>query len=190
MKPVSDALNNWIKTLITNHNHSRMKFIPMNDNKYDRGTSYVIEFGSVPHFQSKKEDTLIRICMSTYYMNHPNNNHIHTNILITKPSVLRTNNKPQDSSWFCINCDRLKCKDIKDFIEYFRKGFSKINDVYYRPNSLIAYNPDDYAEKFKEFNAYDYKQIMDFFEGCKSFLEKRNETNKRVKDAKKDFKKG
>ena len=26
MKPVSDALNNWIKTLITNHNHSRMKF--------------------------------------------------------------------------------------------------------------------------------------------------------------------
>lgn len=48
MKPVSDALNNWIKTLITNHNHSRMKFIPMNDNKYGRGTSYVIEFGSVP----------------------------------------------------------------------------------------------------------------------------------------------
>lgn len=189
MKPVSDALNNWIKTLITNHNHSRMKFIPMNDNKYDRGTSYVIEFGCVPHFQTKKEYTLIRICMSTYFMNKLNNNHIHTNIMITKPSVLRTD-KPQDSSWFCINCDRLKCKDIVDFIEYFRKGFYKITEVYYRPNPLIAYNPKDYVEKFKEFNAYDYKQIMDFFDGCKSFLEKRNETNKRVKDAKKDFKKG
>ena len=112
MKPVSDALNNWIKTLITNHNHSRMKFIPMNDNKYDRGTSYVIEFGSVPHFQSKKDDTLIRICMSTYYMNHPNNNHIYTHIMITKPSVLRTD-KPQDSSWVCISCDRLiSCQQL------------------------------------------------------------------------------
>lgn len=189
MKPVSDALNNWIKTLITNHNHSRMKFIPMNDNKYDRGTSYVIEFGSVPHYQTKKDDTLIRICMSTYYMNHPNNNHIYTHIMITKPSVLRTE-KPQDSSWFCISCDRLKCKDITDFIEYFRKGFYGINDVYYRPNPLIAHHPDDYVKTFKEFNAYDYKQIMDFFDGCKSFLEKRNETNKRVNDAKKDFKRG
>lgn len=189
MKPASDALNNWIKTLITNHNYSRMKFIPMNDNKNDLGTSYVIEFGSVPHFQSKREDSLIRIFMSTYYMNQPNNNHIYTHIMITKPSVLRTG-KPQDSSWFYIDCDRLKCKDIKDFIEYFKKGFYNINDVYYRPNSLIAYNPDDYAEKFKEFNAYDYKQIMNFFEGCKSFLEKRNVTNKRVNDAKKDFKNG
>ena len=189
MKPVSDALNNWIKTLITNHKHSRMKFIPLNDNKYDRGTSYVIEFGSVAHYQTKKDDTLIRICMSTYFMNLPNNNHIHTNILITKPSVLRTN-KPQDSSWFCINCDRLKCKDISDFIDYFRKGFSEIYDIYYRPNPLIAYHPDDHAERFKELNAYDYKQIMDFFDGCKSFLEKRNETNKRVKDVNKDFKKG
>ena len=188
MKPVSDALNNWIKTLITNHNHSRMKFIPMNDNKYDRGTSYVIEFGTVPHYQTKKDDTLIRICMSTYYMNHPNNNHIYTHIMITKPSVLRTD-KPQDSSWFCISCDRLKCKDITDFIEYFRKGFYGINDVYYRSNPLIAHHPDDYVKTFKEFNAYDYKQIMDFFDGCKSFLEKRNETNKRVKDVKKDFKK-
>lgn len=189
MKPASDALNNWIKTLITNHNHSRMKFIPINDSKYDRGTSYIIEFGSVPNYQAKEEDTLIRIWLSTYFMNKPNNNHIHTNIMITKPSVLRTN-KPQDSSCFCINCDRLKCKDIKDFIEYFRKSYTKIDYIYYSHNTLIAYHPDDHVEKFKELNAYDYKQIMDFFDGCKSFLEKRNETNKRVKDAKKDFKKG
>jgi hypothetical protein len=90
----------------------------------------------------------------------------------------------------CISCDRLKCKDITDFIEYFRKGFYGINDVYYRPNPLIAHHPDDYVKTFKEFNAYDYKQIMDFFDGCKSFLEKRNETNKRVNDVKKDFKRG
>ena len=184
MKPVTDALNNWIKTLITNRKHSYFRFIPMNNEKYTLGTNYVMEHGQVPHFQKKTDDTLLRICFNTL-----SSKTICTKVMITKPSVLRTG-KANDDDWFRIECDRLKCKDIVEFIEYFKTNFKKIINNYYRPNPLIAYNPDDHAEKFKLLNAYDYTQTMNFFEGCKSFLEKRNENNKRVKEVNKDFKKG
>lgn len=181
MKPVTDALNNWIKTFVVHKTFKLFKLHLIPSDGRAQGVFYSMVYGTVPEQHHNSRSDLLAFHFST----NTKENKIEVNVVIAKPSVMSTCMSYNEK--FC--CKNLTCKDIITITEYVKKNYTKkIMEIYYN-NSASFNHPENPIDDFKKFYPSDYNLVNGFIEGCKSLINKIENTNKKKKEIKHDFKK-
>lgn len=181
MKPVTDALNHWIQTFVVHKTFKKFKLY-MIPSGIGTGSFYSMVYGEVPERHHNSKSDLLAYNFNT----NTKENRIEVRIVLAKPSVMSTCTSNNE----IICCENLTCKDIITIAEYVKNNFTnKIMEVYFR-NPANFKHPENPIDDFKNFYPSDYNMVNGFIEGCKSLINKIENTNKKKKEIKQDFKKG
>lgn len=181
MKPVTDALNHWIQTFVVHKTFKQFKLY-LTPSGGAPGVYYNMVYGKVPERHHNSESDLLAFNFITI----PKENRIGVRIVLAKPSVI----SDCTSNYEIICCENLTCKDIITITEYVKKNFTnKIMEIYFR-NPAHFKHPENPIDDFKNYYPGDYNLVNGFIEGCKSLINKIENTNKKKNEIKQDFKKG
>lgn len=181
MKPVTDALYNWIKTFVVHKTFKCFKLYMIPTDGQLLGVYYSMVYGTVPELHHNSQSELLAFHFST----DTKENKIKVRVVLAKPSVMSTRMSYNDE--FC--CENLTCKDIITITEYVKKNYTKkIMEIYYY-NPADFKHPENPIDDFKRLYPRDYNLANGFIEGCKSLINKIENTNKKKKEIKLDFRK-
>lgn len=187
MKPVTDALKNWIKVLMTNDEFTYSEFRHFH---FKPGTK--VPAACMPHeFRIAKMDV-----PDWNYQNRQNpvllfnlttdGNKICVRVCIKRPEVLRALGEDYRKEY-----KDLKLKDVIDFMEIFNNCIEQ-----QRKQNLEIYYINPYEEDnritTKDFIKHNPKMVENhkiFIDTLLNFLDKREKQNITVKAIKNDFKK-
>lgn len=179
MKPVTDALNHWIQTFVVHKTFKQFKVYLVPSGGIAQGVFYSMCYGSVPDRHHNSQSNLLSFNFNT----NPKENRIEVRIVLAKPSVM----SDCTSNYEIVCCENLTCKDIITITEYVKKNFTdKIRENYYRSPANYKH-PDNPIDDFKKYYPSDYNLVNGFIEGCKSLINKIENTNKRIKAKDSDF---
>lgn len=183
MKPVTDALNHWIQTFVVHKTFKQFKLYLIPSGGVVQGVFYSMIYGTVPERHHSTQSNLLAFNFNT----NTKENRIEVRVALSKPSVMST--VTSNSEIIC--CENLKCKDIITITEYVKKNFTNnIMAIYYKYNPAYFKHPENPIDEFKKLHPDDYNLVNGFIEGCKSLINKIENTNKKKKEIKHDFKKG
>ena len=183
MKPVTDALNHWIQTFVVHKTFKKFKLY-MIPSGIGTGSFYSMVYNcSIPEWHHNSKSDLLAFNFNT----NPKENRIEVRIVLAKPAAISTCTSNNE----IICCENLTCKDIITITEYVKKNFTKnILEIYYKYNPANFKHPENPIDDFKYIYTRDYNLVNGFIEGCKSLINKIENTNKKKKEIKQDFKKG
>lgn len=185
MKPVTDALLNWMKVLYTHdvfaycefwHHHVKPRTkVPAASLPHE----FRIAKTNVPNWNYENQH------LPVFTLNFTTEcNKICVHLCIKRPDVLRTLGDD-----YCKKYTSLKLKDVIDFMEVFN------NSIDQQKNLEIYYiNPYQKNHRIKTEDFINYYPSMaenhkKFVEALFAFLDKREKQNMAVNEIKKDFKK-
>lgn len=180
MKPVTDALNHWIQTFVVHKTFKQFKLYLIPSGGIAQGVFYSMVYGTVPDRHHSTQSDLLAFNFNT----NPKENRIEVRVALSKPSVMSDCTNHNE----IVCCENLTCKDVITITEYVKKNFTnKIMEIYYKYNPAYFKHPENPTDEFKKLYPDDYNLVNGFIEGCKSLINKIENTNKRIKAKDSDF---